>query len=374
MPVPGPTSGSPIHTRIRSATQAGLGTSQECLSSSALAAGHPLRPPVSPTPHGVRLLLGQLQHQDVSTLLGAGHHDLRNAINNQAFGGSDSLEVLSFDHGLETPNTARPPDQRRDRRAGLQVGARLRPTIPEGDGPRPVPHRAVPRHLHHGRCRRPGSPTCRLSCSMAGHCSRAPAHRAERLRGGAPSAYEAGCTRSAAHRRQLRRAAAIPSSSATGTVQTASARRSSLERRLFHDGRYVPITSYLPVVGAACRGSGGSARPGRRRPAVVDARARGATTSPAGPSTARPARPTTANFSFKVDGLPVTLTGFAYGGWRTDVCSTTGVNKGTNCPVGWSGTYTPSGLTTGTHTLQVTVTSANGQSVSTFKRNFTYQP
>jgi hypothetical protein len=83
---------------------------------------------------------------------------------------------------------------------------------------------------------------------------------------------------------------------------------------------------------------------------------------------------TTANFAFQVDGQAVTLTGFAYGGWRTDVCSATGVNKGANCPVGWSGTYTPSSLTTGSHVLKVTVTSANGQSVSTFTRGFTYQP
>ena len=30
---------------------------------------------------------------------------------------------------------------------------------------------------------------------------------------------------------------------------------------------------------------------------------------------------TTASFSFTVDSQPITLAGFAYGGWRTDVCS-----------------------------------------------------
>ncbi|MEA2600037.1 MAG: hypothetical protein QOF89_1029 [Acidobacteriota bacterium] len=84
---------------------------------------------------------------------------------------------------------------------------------------------------------------------------------------------------------------------------------------------------------------------------------------------------TTASFAFTVDGQPITLSGFSYGGWRTDVCSTTGVNKGTNCPVGWSGTFNPPvGFATGTHTLKVKVTSANGQSISNFQRSFTYQP
>jgi hypothetical protein len=83
---------------------------------------------------------------------------------------------------------------------------------------------------------------------------------------------------------------------------------------------------------------------------------------------------TAASFSFTVDGTPVTLQGFTYGGWRTDVCSTFGVNKGANCPVGWGGTFNPAGLSTGTHLLKVQVTSANGQSISSFQRSFTYQP
>lgn len=85
---------------------------------------------------------------------------------------------------------------------------------------------------------------------------------------------------------------------------------------------------------------------------------------------------TAASFAFfDENGQPLTLQGFSYGGFRTDVCSTFGVNKGPNCPVGWSGTfYPPAGFTAGTHVLKVQVTSANGQSISTFKRSFTYQP
>jgi hypothetical protein len=84
---------------------------------------------------------------------------------------------------------------------------------------------------------------------------------------------------------------------------------------------------------------------------------------------------TAASFSFTLDGQPFTLAGFAYGGSRTDVCSTFGVNKGANCPVGWSGTFNPpAGFTTSSHVLRVRVTSANGQSISTYTRGFTYQP
>lgn len=84
---------------------------------------------------------------------------------------------------------------------------------------------------------------------------------------------------------------------------------------------------------------------------------------------------TAASFSFTVDNISTTLAGFSYGGWRTDVCATTGVNKGANCPVGWSGTFNPpAGFATGPHVLKVRVTSANGQSSSTFTRTFTYQP
>lgn len=86
---------------------------------------------------------------------------------------------------------------------------------------------------------------------------------------------------------------------------------------------------------------------------------------------------TTSSFSFTVDGQAITLGGFTYGGWRADVCSTFGVNKGANCPVGWSGTFNPpAGLTFGLHTLKVTVTSNNayGQTTSTFTRTINYQP
>jgi hypothetical protein len=84
---------------------------------------------------------------------------------------------------------------------------------------------------------------------------------------------------------------------------------------------------------------------------------------------------TAASFAFTLDGQPLTLTGFAYGGSRNDVCAYFGVNKGVNCPVGWSGTFNPpAGFTTGSHTLKVKVTSQNGASISTYTRGFTYQP
>jgi hypothetical protein len=86
---------------------------------------------------------------------------------------------------------------------------------------------------------------------------------------------------------------------------------------------------------------------------------------------------TTASFAFTVDGQPITLAGFSYGGWRTDVCAAFGVNKGANCPVGWSGTFNPPvGFAAGTHTLKVKVTSnnVNGQTISNLTRTFTYQP
>src|SRR3954471_2739015 len=47
------------------------------------------------------------------------------------------------------------------------------------------------------------------------------------------------------------------------------------------------------------------------------------------------------SFSFTVDGSPVTLQGFSYGGSRTDVCAYFGLtNQPASCPVGWGGTYT----------------------------------
>ncbi|HEX7184189.1 MAG TPA: hypothetical protein VF756_20340 [Thermoanaerobaculia bacterium] len=81
------------------------------------------------------------------------------------------------------------------------------------------------------------------------------------------------------------------------------------------------------------------------------------------------------SFSFKIDGSPISLQGFGYGGSRTDVCAYYGLtNQPASCPVGWGGTYTPpANLATGWHTLQVTVTSSTG-SVSTFKRSFYFKP
>jgi hypothetical protein len=86
---------------------------------------------------------------------------------------------------------------------------------------------------------------------------------------------------------------------------------------------------------------------------------------------------TTASFSFTLDGQPLTLAGFTYGASRIDVCTSFGINKGPNCPVGWSGTFNPpAGFATGTHSFKVKVTSnnASGQTISTFTRSFTFQP
>jgi hypothetical protein len=81
------------------------------------------------------------------------------------------------------------------------------------------------------------------------------------------------------------------------------------------------------------------------------------------------------SFSFKVDGGPVTLQGFSYGGSRTDVCAFFGLtNQPASCPLGWGGTYTPPmGFTTGWHTFEVTIVSSSG-SVSRFTRGFYFTP
>jgi hypothetical protein len=82
-----------------------------------------------------------------------------------------------------------------------------------------------------------------------------------------------------------------------------------------------------------------------------------------------------ASLSFTIDGQPTTLQGYTYGVWRNDVCLAYGINKGTNCPLGWSGTFTPPpGFAIGNHVVRVTAMSANGTSISTFQRTFVYQP
>lgn len=83
----------------------------------------------------------------------------------------------------------------------------------------------------------------------------------------------------------------------------------------------------------------------------------------------------TASLAFTIDGQLTTLQGYTYGGWRTDVCTFFGINKGPNCPVAWSGTFTPPpGFALGSHVLRVTAVSANGTSTSSFQRTFIYQP
>jgi hypothetical protein len=73
--------------------------------------------------------------------------------------------------------------------------------------------------------------------------------------------------------------------------------------------------------------------------------------------------------SFQLDGHPISLQGFSYGGLRADVCRTLGIAKCPDCPVAWGGTFSPAGLTNGLHVLRVIATSADGQP-ATFDRNF----
>jgi hypothetical protein len=82
-----------------------------------------------------------------------------------------------------------------------------------------------------------------------------------------------------------------------------------------------------------------------------------------------------ASFSFTLDGQPYALQNLFYGGSRQDVCNAYGLTNQGSCLLGWSGTFTPPmGFSAGTHTLVVTVRSANGLSTSTFRRDFSYQP
>jgi hypothetical protein len=309
--------------------------------------------------------------------------DLRNAINNQAFGGSDSLEVLSFEHNLETPNYG----------AGLltSVGIAMRGLQVGGSAFVPTDFQKVmARGLfrtaqYHATsttnaCQATWLSNCvGLSCSMAGHCiSGTCAPPPNGCAESAPPAYEAGMY-------PIRKLIDDNFSLGSGNdvilgtgyqFNGFCASKFSSSAGFFHDGRYAAYYQ-IPYQWAVQQPWVWGVSPAQ----AVDA-PQSSTPVHSGANTfsgwafdgEAGATLTTANFSFKIDGSPVTLTGFAYGGWRNDVCSTTGVNKGANCPVGWSGTYTPSGLSTGPHTFQVIVTSANGQSVSNFNRNFTYQP
>lgn len=75
------------------------------------------------------------------------------------------------------------------------------------------------------------------------------------------------------------------------------------------------------------------------------------------------------SMSFKVDGVPVTLSGFVYGTSRGDVCAAHPIGD-PNCPnVGFQGTLDTSQLANGGHTLSATAFDPNGNS-ATFNRFF----
>lgn len=77
-----------------------------------------------------------------------------------------------------------------------------------------------------------------------------------------------------------------------------------------------------------------------------------------------------ASVTFTLDGVPITLEGYNYGGARQDVCDTFGLSKCPYCPSGWAGYFDPVGYSNGTHLLRVTARSVNGQT-SSYNRYFT---
>ena len=64
-----------------------------------------------------------------------------------------------------------------------------------------------------------------------------------------------------------------------------------------------------------------------------------------------------------VDGIRMGTA--VYGGSRPDVCAQFGLNLSSDCPVGWNFVLDTTVLGDGTHTLEVTATSAGGQSYTT---------
>jgi hypothetical protein len=309
--------------------------------------------------------------------------DLRNAINSPSGSGSDTLEVLSFEHGLETPNYG----------AGLLTSVAIAMRGLKMGGSEFFPtdfQKVIARGLfrtaqYHATsttnaCQATWLSNCvALSCSMAGHCLDGSCGTPPPPNGCPESAsdpYEAGMY---PIRKLIDDNFSLGSGNAvilgTGYQFTGfCASKFSPSAGFFHDGRYAAYYQF-PYQWAVSPPQIWGVSPAQ----AVDS-PQSATPVHSGANTFSgwafdgDGTLTASNLSFKVDGLPVMLTGLAYGGWRNDVCSTFGVNKGANCPVGWSGTYTPSGLSTGPHTLQVIVTSQNLQSTSTFTRSFTYQP
>ena len=77
-----------------------------------------------------------------------------------------------------------------------------------------------------------------------------------------------------------------------------------------------------------------------------------------------------ASLSFTLDGHSYTgLQNFTYGVPRQDVCDAYSIAECGGCPVGWSGSFNPTGITNGSHTLVATAKDADGQT-STFSRTF----
>jgi hypothetical protein len=74
--------------------------------------------------------------------------------------------------------------------------------------------------------------------------------------------------------------------------------------------------------------------------------------------------------TFDVDGEPVSLQGYHYGGARPDVCDYFNLSKCPYCPSGWGGDFDPGNeFENGTHLLRVTARSVAGQTTS-YERYF----
>ena len=76
-----------------------------------------------------------------------------------------------------------------------------------------------------------------------------------------------------------------------------------------------------------------------------------------------------ASVSFTLDGVPIALEGYNYGGSRQDVCDHFGLAKCPYCPSGWAGYFDPSSYPNKTYLLRVTARSVNGQTTS-YDRHF----
>lgn len=71
------------------------------------------------------------------------------------------------------------------------------------------------------------------------------------------------------------------------------------------------------------------------------------------------------NFSFTLDGNPITLQNFVYGTGRADVCDVHNDVRSPNCPmVGWKGDFNTAAFGNGTHVLRLIVTDDAGNQYS----------